>query len=132
MATCNKSASASLQELHLLVIEDEPAMQRLVRHHVKDSSCRVTTVGNAEDALRHLVVSRPDVLLVDIMLPGMDGLEFLRRLESHSKEATIIVISAHADIATAVEALRLGADEFLPKPVDVATLKRAINRARKK
>ena len=130
MATCNKRADTSLQPLHLLVVEDEPAMQRLVWHHVNDKSCRVTIAESAEEALRHLVASRPDVLLVDVMLPGIDGLEFLRRIQDYTRQATIIVLSAHADIATAVEALRLGADEFLPKPVDVASLKRAINRAR--
>ena len=118
--------------LEILVVEDEPAMQRLVWHHLEDEASRVTIVESGERALRHLASATPDVLLLDIMLPGMDGLEVLRRLSKRARTATVIVISAHADISTAVEALRLGADEFLPKPVDMDSLKNAIGRARAK
>lgn len=130
MASCEFEDARSQTSLDLLVVEDEPAMQSLVRHHLSEPSCRVTMVESAEKALRYLARSTPDVLLLDIMLPGIDGLELLRRLGDAAKTTTVIVLSAHADIATAVEALRLGADEFLPKPVDMDSLQRAIERAR--
>lgn len=113
----------------LLVVDDEPAIcWGLTRVGEKLGHC-VHAVSSAEQALE-LVRSQPvDVVLLDVRLPGMDGLTAIAHLRQHVGDIPIIVITAYGDLQTAVQAVQGGAYEYLVKPFDVARVQSALERA---
>ena len=97
----------------ILVVDDDVKILRFLRTSLKLSGFEVITASSGEEALEFCKSEKPDVMLLDILMPGMDGFEVLRRLRSFS-DLPVIVISAHASAAE--EALNLGANDFLAKP----------------
>jgi len=87
--------------------------------------------ADGTSALSLLTEEKPDLLLLDIKMPGMDGLELLRRLKEEGIDTQVVVISGHGTIATAVEATRLGAFDFLEKPLEREKLLLVIRNALK-
>ena len=87
------------------------------------------TAENAFDGMEILERERPTVIVTDIRMPKMDGIEFMRRAKAMDGDVEIIVITGHGDMDTAIEALRLGAVDFLLKPVDIEDLQKAIGKA---
>ncbi len=110
----------------VLVVEDEQAILKILGIKLRVSGYSVITAHDGEEGLQLLDSARPDVLLLDIILPGMDGLEVLEELRSRSR-LPVIVFSARPE--NAQEALRLGADNFLAKPFDVDELVKTIDEA---
>jgi two-component system nitrogen regulation response regulator NtrX len=104
---------------HILVVDDEPAIQTTLRAVLEDEGYRVTTAGSGEDAARLAGEEAPDIVFLDIWMPGMDGLETLAELRRVRPEAPVIMISGHGTIETAVKATRLGAYDFIEKPLSL-------------
>ena len=102
----------------VLVVDDERNVRRTLGMVLEDEGYRVETFERAEPALERLERGRVDVLLLDVQLPGMSGIEALRRLAEGGLEVPTIVISGNATLSEAVEATRLGAYDFLEKPLD--------------
>jgi two-component system cell cycle response regulator len=105
---------------HVLVVEDNPHSLELICELVEAEGYRVTTVTSGDEALSRTPVERPDLVLMDIQLPGIDGLTVTRALKADPRTMTIpiVVISAHVlkeDVARALEA---GCIAYLPKPLD--------------
>ena len=107
-------------ELHprVLVVDDEKNIRRTLRMVLGESVPSLADCGSAEEALRMMREEPADVLLLDIKLPGMDGLELLGKLRREWPGTEVIVISGHATIQDAIEATRLGAYDLLEKPLD--------------
>ncbi len=105
--------------MRILVVEDERPYRELLERQLKKRGYTVTAVGNAEDAI---ALEAPDVLLCDISLPGMSGLDFLRQLKERSPATEAIVLTGQGSIATAIEAMGLGAYHYFEKPVKFAEL----------
>ncbi|MGH7496235.1 MAG: sigma-54-dependent transcriptional regulator [bacterium] len=103
--------------LQILVVDDEPQICNTVRGLLGDEGHHVATSNSGEDAL-HLLQQHPfDLIFLDLRLPGMDGLEVLRRMQENRIAIATLMISAHADIELAVQATRLGAYNLLEKPL---------------
>ena len=119
---------------HILVVDDEPAIQTALRGVLEDEGYRVSTVGSGEAALRLVVDDTPDVVFLDIWMPKKDGLDTLAELKRLRPEAPVIVISGHGTIETAVKATRLGAYDFIEKPLSLektlVTVTRALEHTR--
>src|SRR5213079_1784463 len=119
---------------HILVVDDEPAIQGTLRAVLEDEGYRVTTAGAGEAAVRAVTDEAPDVVFLDIWMPGMDGLETLAELKRVRPESPVIMISGHGTIETAVKATRLGAYDFIEKPLSLEktllTATRALDHAR--
>jgi two-component system nitrogen regulation response regulator NtrX len=119
---------------HILVVDDEPAIQSALRGVLEDEGYRVTTAGSGEAALRLVVEDAPDVVFLDIWMPKKDGLDTLADLKRVRPEAPVIVISGHGTIETAVKATRLGAYDFIEKPLSLektlVTVTRALEHTR--
>jgi two-component system response regulator AtoC len=113
----------------IFIVDDEQAISKLLSYWAKDKwKYQVETFATAEDALRNLG-KKPDVVLLDIMLPGMDGIETLKRIKQTDEELPIIMLSAQGSIEVAVEALRFGAFDYFTKPIDQQKLELAIKNA---
>lgn len=113
----------------LLIIDDEPAICWGLKRLGEELGHDVTTCATAEDGLQAAETAPPDVIVLDVRLPGMSGLEAIDRLRAVAAEAPILLITAHGDLATAVEAVRKDAFEFVVKPFDLAPMRRALERA---
>lgn len=105
----------------ILVVDDEPQMLRSMRLILAGHSYDVVLTATGEAAIEEFTRRLPDVVLLDLMLPGIDGLEVCRRLRQRSN-VPIIVLSARGDEHTKVSALDLGADDYLTKPFGAAEL----------
>jgi DNA-binding NtrC family response regulator len=102
----------------VLVVDDDPASRRLLEVRLRPLECDVATAGNGEQALSALRKDLPDLVLLDLQMPKMGGLEVLRALRKEEINVPVIVITAHGSIETAVEAMKEGAYDFITKPVD--------------
>jgi DNA-binding NtrC family response regulator len=98
----------------VLVVEDEDKLRRVVQLHLETCGFEVDGSPSAEQALP--LASLADLIITDLRLPGMDGLQFIRQLQSRGSQAAVIVMTAHGSVETAVEAMKLGAADFLQKP----------------
>ena len=102
----------------ILVVDDEPDITALVAYHLAKASYRVTTAANGRDALRAAREERPDLIVLDLMLPGLSGYEVLAELrrQDETKDIGVIVLTARKDEPDRIKGLSLGADDYLPKP----------------
>ena len=114
---------------HLLIVDDEHAIQASLRGVLEDEGYRVAAVGNGADALRALAEEVPDLVFLDIWMPGQDGLETLGEIRRQRPQVAVIMISGHATIETAVKAIHLGAYDFIEKPLSLEKVLLTVNRA---
>ncbi|MAG29999.1 MAG: DNA-binding response regulator [Deltaproteobacteria bacterium] len=113
----------------VLVIDDDPGIRDFLEALVTRQGYGVYTAVDGESALADLDKTRPDVITLDAVLPGMDGLETLRRIKQRAPEVPVIMLSGHGQARTIVEAMRLGASDFLRKPFEVEELELAFAKA---
>jgi two-component system alkaline phosphatase synthesis response regulator PhoP len=100
---------------HILVVDDEPAIVEIVRDYLTDVGYRVSTARSGDDAMRQIRSIVPDLIVLDLGLPGMDGLDVARMVRQTSR-VPIIMLTARGDEADRVVGLELGADDYLIKP----------------
>jgi two-component system KDP operon response regulator KdpE len=106
----------------ILVIDDEPPIRRLLRTSLASQGFQVTEAANGKDALAEIERSRPDLVILDLGLPDMDGSEVIRLLRGGGNAVPILVLSSRSDEKGKVEALDLGADDYVTKPFGTAEL----------
>src|SRR5215475_8605664 len=102
----------------VLIVDDDPASRRLLEVRLRPLECDVATAGNGEQALTLIRKDVPDLLLLDLEMPKIGGIEVLRALRKDKINVPVVVITAHGSIETAVEAMKEGAYDFITKPVD--------------
>lgn len=103
---------------HVFIVDDEPNILELVKFNLEREGYRVTTSENGREALDRIKASPPDLVILDIMLPGMDGLEVCRNMQKNERirDIPIIMLTARAEEMDKVLGLELGADDYLTKP----------------
>jgi DNA-binding NtrC family response regulator len=106
----------------ILVLEDEPGFQALLGEVLGGAGHEVLPARSGEEALALAANQTFDLLLVDYRMPGMSGLDFLKRFRDLGQPAPVIVMTAYADVPVVVEAMRLGAVDFLVKPFGLDSL----------
>ncbi len=106
----------------VLVVDDEPGVQESLRMLLKQE-CEVVTAASVDDALRLLAEAPPDLILLDLVMPGRSGFDLFTELAQQAAPPPVIVLSGTRTIATAVEAMKLGAADYLTKPFEVEALR---------
>jgi DNA-binding response OmpR family regulator len=105
----------------ILVVDDEPTITDVVSRYLERAGYSTRVAGDGADALRIAGESRPDLVVLDLMLPGMDGLEVMRRLREH-EGVSVILLTAKGEHADRIIGLRRGADDYVVKPFSPAEL----------
>lgn len=113
----------------ILIIDDDPLIRKTLTSHFSKEGFEVLLAEDGNEGLQKYEESFPDLVLLDIRLPDMDGLEALRKIKERKKNACIIIMTAYDDMKTTVEAVKSGAFEYLVKPLDYVELDLTIDKA---
>jgi DNA-binding NtrC family response regulator len=113
----------------ILIIEDDALVRKTLTSQLAKRGFEVVAAETGEDGVRSFAESSPDLVLLDVRLPDIDGLEVLRRIREKNRRAIILVMTAFDDMRTTVEAVKLGAFEYLVKPLNAAELELVIDKA---
>ena len=116
----------------ILIVDDEEGIRKVLGISLTDRGYTVLTSENAVEALQVFSVEQPDIVLTDIKMPGMDGIELLRRLKRANPDTEVVVITGHGDMDLAIRSLKYEATDFITKPIDDAHLDRALQKSRER
>jgi two-component system, NtrC family, response regulator AtoC len=114
----------------VLIVDDERTLARAIKAFMDQAGYQAEVAGDAEQAIELLPSLRPDVVFTDVRLPGMSGIELLQRIREFDPAIPVIIMTAYGTIEGAVEAVKLGAFDYMKKPVDLEELKLLADRAR--
>lgn len=109
-------------DLRILLVEDEPGLVRTLCDRLHSQGYAVETAGDGEAALELATLTRFDLIILDLMLPGKNGLEVCRELRRRALTAPILMLTARGQVEDKVLGLKIGADDYLTKPFDIAEL----------
>jgi len=129
MTVTEDKTSASTSSAAILVVDDEFSVRDSLQEWFKKDGYRTGAAQDAQEALRMLQESSWDVVLLDIKMPGMDGLELQRRIRDIDSNIVVVMITAYASVETAVRALKEGAYDYVTKPIDPDELSHLVQRA---
>ena len=119
---------------HILVVDDDDGIRSLVRQYLIDNNFLVTTSNSAEDAAEKILIIKFDLIVLDIMMPGKNGLEFTQEYKEQIN-TPIILLTAKGEANERVEGLEVGADDYLPKPFEpkelILRIKNILNKTKK-
>jgi DNA-binding response OmpR family regulator len=111
----------------ILVVDDDPEVRMATRDFLSSKGYEVTVAEGGREALRLLATSPADVVLLDVAMPDMDGMETLKRIVTAHPDMPVIMVTANADIEITSKVLQLGAADYVPKPFDLDYLDQAIS-----
>ena len=106
----------------VLIVDDEPNARSGLEKLLRQEDYAVDAAADGVSALQIATEHPPDVVVTDLKMPKMDGMELLQKLRAMYQDVPVIVVTAFGEVATAVQAMRVGADDFLTKPVDFDAL----------
>ena len=114
---------------NVMVIDDDEKICWAFKQFLEGEGYNPTIANSAEEGLRRIASGKPDVVLLDVGLPGMSGLEALAEIKTNHPQVIVIIITAYDDVDTTIEAMRLHAFDFVPKPIDLDVVKGVLERA---
>ena len=104
-------------DAHILVVDDDDGIRNLVKKYLNENNFLVSTAENAEDAYKKIKIIKFDLIILDIMMPGKSGLEFLNESKKVI-DTPVILLTAKGEAVDRIEGLEIGADDYLPKPFE--------------
>jgi DNA-binding response OmpR family regulator len=116
-----------MQVSKILVVDDEPEVRKLMEHFLTDRGYQVRLAANGREGLAAIDSFAPDVVLLDMHMPEMDGLETLKELAVRAPGLPVIMVTVNEDVQTTSQLLQLGASDYVPKPFNLDYLEQAIN-----
>jgi DNA-binding NtrC family response regulator len=116
----------------VLLVDDEEGIRKVLGISLADSGYQVLTAENGTQALELFRRERPPIVLTDIKMPGMDGIELLRRIKAEARDTEVIMITGHGDMDLAIRSLENEATYFITKPIEDKALQAALHRARQR
>ncbi|MBI4334382.1 MAG: response regulator [Chloroflexi bacterium] len=117
------------ERVKILVVDDEEMVRKLLQTTLRQAGYEVATAEDGNKALNEVSSGGANVIILDIKMPGLSGMEVLRRLTAHWPAYCVIMITAIADIETAVEAMKLGAYDYMTKPFDLSRVNQKVQNA---
>ena len=117
---------------NVLLIDDEEQFLKVLEERLETRGLKVNTATSGEDALTLVDDRNFDAIILDLAMPGIDGIETLRLLKEKNPDLEIIMLTGHATVQKGIEAMKLGAEDFLEKPVDLSVLLKRISEAKNK
>jgi DNA-binding NtrC family response regulator len=121
-----------MAQARILIVDDEKEFSAVVAERLQNRGMEADTTESGQDAIRMVKEKTYDAVVLDLAMPGMDGLETLRQLLAYDKDLQIILLTGHATVEKGVEAMKLGAVDFLEKPADISTLVGKVTQAQEK
>jgi DNA-binding NtrC family response regulator len=116
----------------VLLVDDEEQFLDALSQRLEARGLKVDTVTSGEDAVKQVEDRNFDAIIVDLAMPGIDGIETLKRIKEKRPDLEIIMLTGHATVKSGIEAMKLGAEDFLEKPVDLNDLLAKIGEAKNK
>ncbi len=116
----------------VLLVDDEEDFIHTLSQRLEVRGLKVTGATRGADAVELVDKQEFDAIVLDLAMPGMDGLETLKKIRENHPEAEIIILTGHASVKTSIEAMKLGAEDYLEKPVDMQDLLKKIEEAKHK
>jgi DNA-binding NtrC family response regulator len=116
------------EEMKILVVDDEEGARELFNTILSDEGYEVTLAVNGEDALSHMKGIAYDLVVTDIKMPGMDGLQLLQEIRKTGSKADVIMVTAYGEVESYLKAMSLGAAEYINKPIRIKELKRIVHK----
>ncbi len=113
----------------ILVVDDEKFITKSLKQHLEKEGCEVFTAETGEESLEIFKLETPDIVLLDLNMPGIGGIETLKSIRKLSNDVVVIIITAHGDIETAVSSIKLGAYDFVEKPFELDRISVLIKKA---
>lgn len=104
---------------NVLIVEDDPEIIHLLEIHLKDLGCSVTATSRGDDGLLKAIEQVPDLIILDVMLPGMDGIEVCQKIRANNIQSPVMMLTARSEEIDKVLGLEVGADDYLTKPFSV-------------
>ena len=127
-----KTDMAEEMKAKVLLVDDEEDFLQTLAERLQTRGLKVATASSGEKALANIEGEVFDLIVLDLAMPGLDGLETLKRIKARQPDAEIIMLSGQGSIRTSIEAMKLGACDFLQKPVDINELMSKIGEAKEK
>jgi DNA-binding response OmpR family regulator len=118
-------------EIHILVIEDDPSVQTLLRKQLVAHGFKVTVASDGLDGLMKLETLLPDLMICDVMMPNLDGVEFVKAIKgnTHTQKIPVIFLTAKSDPRSMIEGINVGARFYVTKPFQIDDLLSKVRRA---
>ena len=116
----------SCSNRHIFFVDDEPKVREVVGETLEQLGSKVTCFANASDCLEQLEIQRCDLLITDIKMPGMNGIELLTEAKQLAPWLPVLIVTGYGDIPTAVTAVKAGAVDFIEKPLETETFLRKV------
>jgi DNA-binding response OmpR family regulator len=119
-----------MNEITVMVVDDDPNALDIVRTYLESRGYRVATAKDGNEAIAQLETVRPAIVLLDVMMPGMDGWEVARLIKNHPdfSSTRVVMLTARSDFADKHEGLRAGADDYIVKPIQLRELGERVER----
>jgi two-component system OmpR family response regulator len=121
---------SSAEEIKVLLVDDEPHFVKLLAERLEGRGCNVETAGGGPEAIDKVKGEPYDAIVLDLLMPDMDGLETLKQLKEINPDLQVILLTGHGTIDKGVEAMKLGAMDFVEKPADFKELLEKIKKAK--
>ena len=110
----------------ILLVDDDEVLRERLATAIRSRGYEVPTAGSSDEALREAAKDSPELAVLDLKMPGRSGLELLREIRLHDPATEVLILTGYGSIATAVEATKLGAVGYVPKPVDADEILRRV------
>lgn len=118
----------SIEELKILYVEDDPFAQEEMQHFLKDKVKKVFVASNGREGIESFEFRMPDIVIADILMPVMDGISMIKELKQINNKAHIVITTSVNSVDTVLEAVDLGIDNYIVKPLDFAELELKLNK----
>ncbi|BCO07777.1 hypothetical protein GF1_01530 [Desulfolithobacter dissulfuricans] len=132
MPTTRQTAlpEGDIQKLSILIIEDDPLIRKVIALYLQEQQYTVIQAGDGHAGLNAFRTRRPDVVLTDLCLPGLGGLDILAHIRREAPDTPVIIVSGMGTLTDAIKAIRIGAWDYITKPIDdMEVIKQAISQA---